>query len=81
MKALAAGLLMTALLLAPSAVRGSQQGISVMKNWKTADDCARQAQIAFPDYTADANAKRDVKLKECLELHNMPAREALPPGR
>jgi len=30
------------------------------------DQCAKEAQTAFPDHTAEANAKRDAKLKECL---------------
>ena len=81
MKPFIAALLIAALLLMPGAVRASQQGVGAMKNWKTADDCARQAQAAFPDFTAEANAKRDARLKECLEGKNMPAREPLSPGR
>ena len=47
--------------------------------WKAMDTCAIQAQQAFPDSTADANAKRDAKLKECLAGQNLPPRGAPPP--
>jgi hypothetical protein len=75
---------MLALLLAlmPGLARGAtQQATQVMKNWKTGDNCAKQAQAAFPDYTAEANAKRDAKLKECLEGNRLAPREPLTPGR
>jgi hypothetical protein len=60
-------LFVAALVLMPGLAPASQQGTQVIKNWKTSDNCARQAQTAFPDFTAEANAKRDAKLKECLE--------------
>jgi hypothetical protein len=75
---------MLALLLAlmPGLAQGAtQQATQVMKNWKTGDNCAKQAQAAFPDYTAEANAKRDAKLKECLEGNRVSPREPLTPGR
>lgn len=53
----------------------SQQGVIAMKNWKSMDLCAKQAQAAFPDFTAEANAKRDAKMKDCLEGKNLPPRE------
>jgi hypothetical protein len=59
----------------------SQQGIVVMKNWKTMDKCAQEAQAAFPDFTADSNAKRAAKEKDCLERKNLPPREAPAPER
>jgi hypothetical protein len=68
------------LALAPAAMT-SQQGVQATKNWKTMDQCAKQAQTAFPDYTTDANAKREAKLKECLEGKNMPPRGPLAPGQ
>jgi hypothetical protein len=52
----------------------TQQGQVVIKNWKRMDDCARKAQLAYPDFTAEANAKRDAKLKECLDQGNLPPR-------
>ncbi len=69
------------LALAPAAWAGSQQGTVATKNWKSMDQCARDAQTAFPDFTADSNAKRDTKLKECLAGKNLPPREPLAPGR
>ena len=71
------------LLLALSVVaaQASQQGIIVEKRWKIMDNCTKQAQTAFPDFTAEANAKRDAKLKECLAGQNLPPREPAAPGR
>ena len=45
------------------------------------DKCAVQAQRAFPDFTAESNAKRDAKLKECLAGQNLPPRETAAPSR
>ena len=83
MNRFALALLSLALLpaLAPGAARASQQGVVVTKNWKSADLCAKEAQTAFPDYSADSQAKRDAKLKECLQGKNLPPREPLAPGR
>lgn len=69
------------LVLAPGAARASQQGVVAMKNWKSMDQCAKDAQAAFPDFTADSQAKRDAKLKECLAGKNLPPRDPLGPGR
>ena len=68
------------LALAPGAVQAaSQQANQVMGNWKRSDNCARQAQAAFPDFTAEAIAKRDAKLKECLEFQRLAPRESTAP--
>ena len=70
-----------ALTLLPPVASASQQGVVVMRNWKTMDECAKQAQTAFPDFTADSNAKREAKLQECLQSKNMPPRAPLGPVR
>jgi hypothetical protein len=70
-----------ALALAPAAARASQQGIVVMKSWKMMDQCAKDAQTAFPDFTADSNEKRAAKEKACLTGKNLPPREPATPGR
>lgn len=59
----------------------SQQGVLAGKNWKLMDLCSKEAQTAFPDFTAEANAKRDAKLKECLAARNLAPRESLSPPR
>lgn len=46
-----------------------------MRNWKQMDNCAKQAQTAFPNFDAESNTKRDAKLKGCLELYQLPPRE------
>ena len=69
------GFLIAALLLFAGAAEASQQGQVVLNNWKAADKCAKQAQAAYPDYSAEANAKRDAKLKECLSGGNLAPRQ------
>jgi hypothetical protein len=61
----------------------SQQGQTAVGSWKAADKCAKQAQAAYPDYSAEANAKRDAKLRECLNAGNLAPRQPLsqPPPR
>ena len=71
------GFLIAALLLFAGAAEASQQGQVALNNWKAADKCAKQAQAAYPDYNAEANAKRDAKLKECLNAGNLAPRQPL----
>ena len=59
----------------------SAQGNLVQQKWKAMDKCAKLAQTAFPDFTPEANAKRDAKLKECLEGQMAPPREPLAPAQ
>ena len=74
MKRLTWWLGLTALLAAGPAA-ATQSGLTAIRNWHAMDDCAHKAQQAFPDFTAESNAKRDAKLKECLEEHNLPPRQ------
>ena len=67
------------LLLLAGTAQASQQGQGVVNSWKAADKCAKQAQAAYPDYNAGANAKRDAKLKECLNAGNLAPRQPLSP--
>jgi len=67
--------------LLPATAWASQQGLLVVKNWNLMDQCAKEAQAAFPDYTAEAYAKRDAKEKECLQAKNLAPRAPLAPGR
>jgi hypothetical protein len=76
---LSAGALVIALGLAAGTAGATQLGIGAITHWKTMDACAKQAQAAFPDFTPEANAKRDAKLKECLNANNLPPREPLVP--
>ena len=61
-------------LLESGAVQASNPGNQTMKNFKQMDQCAKEAQQAFPDFTTEAQAKRDAKLKECLASRNLPPR-------
>jgi len=71
-----------ALLFFPTAAHAvSLQGTVVVGKWKSMDKCANEAQRAYPDFTAEANAKRDAKLRDCLAGQNLPPREAAPPAR
>jgi hypothetical protein len=56
----------------------TQQGVIVVRKWVAEDKCAQKAQQAFPDYTAEALAKRDQALKRCIDSQNLPARELSP---
>jgi len=67
--------LAAALLLPSMCAQATQQGLQVIRNWKQADNCARQAQTAYPNFDADSNARRDAKLKACLNLYQLPPRE------
>ena len=60
--------------LVPGAASATQPGTDAIKKWHTMDKCSREAQTAFPDFTAEANAKRDAKMKECLAGQNLPPR-------
>ncbi|MGD9617240.1 MAG: hypothetical protein AB7H90_18905 [Alphaproteobacteria bacterium] len=59
----------------------SSQGLIAIGKWNAMDACAIEAQRAFPDFTAEAHAKRDAKLKDCLARQNLPPRQAPPPSR
>lgn len=65
------------LMLSPIGARATQQGRTAIIYWKQMDICARQAQAAYPEYNAEANAKRDAKLKECLNAYGLPPRQPL----
>src|SRR5437667_12865072 len=62
-------------LIASAAAQASNPGNQTLKNFKAMDQCAKEAQQAFPDFTTEAQDKRDTKLKECLASKNLP-----PPG-
>jgi hypothetical protein len=70
-------------LLWPLSVSATQQGETALRSWRSMDSCARQAQTAYPDFNAESNAKRDAKLKECLNANGLPPRAPLgqPPSR
>ena len=64
-----------AVVFVPAMARAtSGEGVIAMGRWKSMDSCAVQAQRAYPDFTPEANAKRDAKLKECLQGQNLPPR-------
>ena len=69
------------LLLGAAAAGASQQGVASIRNWKAMDECAKQAQAVFPDFTAESNAKREAALKICLESQNLPPRAPLSPAQ
>ena len=77
MKRLAHALAAVLLFSSATAQANSQQGRNVDANWRTADKCAKQAQAAYPDYSAESNAKRDTSLKDCLRLYNLTPRQPL----
>jgi hypothetical protein len=60
--------------IASATALASQPGVQAIRNWKQADLCTKEAQTAYPDFTPEANAKRDAKLQECLARQNLPPR-------
>ena len=64
-------------LLPSVALAFTGQAQQMMRNWTASDRCAQAARKAFPDYTAEANAKRDAQMKQCLASGNLPPRESL----
>jgi gamma-glutamyl phosphate reductase len=67
------------LCLVSGAAFATQGGQAAIKKWSAMDQCEREAQAAFPDYSVEAVAKRESKLNECLEIHNLPPRAPLSP--
>ena len=63
--------------LGAAGAQASPAGQQAMRNWGAMDQCAKDAQAAFPDYSAEAYAKRDAKMKECLEKKSLPPRTPL----
>jgi hypothetical protein len=74
-----AGALLAIVFLPAAAHALSSQATTAIGKWKSMDTCAIQAQRAFPDFTAESNAKRDAKLKECLAGQNLPPRGTASP--
>jgi hypothetical protein len=72
--------LAAALMLAAGTAAATQAGVTAIANWKVMDACAKQAQTAFPDFTADAEAKRDAMLKQCFQMNNLPPRQPATPA-
>ena len=46
--------------------------------WKAVDNCTRAAVKAYPDYTAEALAKREANRRLCLRRSNLPAGDDAP---
>lgn len=79
MRRWAFGAAAAALVLAAGSAQATVQGTTALLRWKVMDNCAKQAQKAFPDYSAVSNAKRDAALQSCLNANNLPPREPLAP--
>ena len=63
-----------ALLLPAAAAAYTAYGQQSWSRWTASDRCAQAAQRAYPDFTAEANAKRDAAFKSCLSNGNLPPR-------
>jgi len=46
--------------------------------WKAMDRCARAAIKAYPDYTAEALAKREAQRRQCLSRSTLPGGDDVP---
>ena len=49
--------------------------------WNLRDKCTHQAQLAYPDYTPESNAKREKMRKNCLLSNNLPSEGNSVPGQ
>jgi hypothetical protein len=65
----------------PAVANADSQGDQLMKKWVGSDHCSERAYQAYPDYTADSLAKRDLEFKKCLANGNLPPRDLPPPNR
>jgi hypothetical protein len=70
-------LLFAALVLSAGGAQATQSGQAALQSWRVMDVCAKQAQAAYPEYNTESNAKRDAKLKECLNANHLPPRQPL----
>jgi hypothetical protein len=66
--------LVGALVVPCSAMALTAYGTVIMSRWAAVDRCAAAAQKQFPDYTPEANAKRDDAMRRCLATGNLPPR-------
>ena len=80
MTRLAAFLFLVCAVVLPAVAQQAKTGYGklVIQRWTAMDKCAAAAQKAFPDFTADSNAKREAKVKECLGGQNLPPRAESP---
>jgi hypothetical protein len=62
------------LTLPAAAMAYTSYGQQTVSKWVASDRCVQAAQKAFPDFSAEANAKRDTALKNCLASGNLPPR-------
>jgi hypothetical protein len=76
-RTLCCGLLFAAVIAFPAAADPSWKQSSAV--WSQMDKCAQQARKAFPDYTAEANAKREASRQKCLRNGNLPGDASAPP--
>ena len=67
--------------LAPAVANADPQGQLLMKKWAGSDRCSQVAYRAFPDYTAESLAKRDLAFQQCLAGGNLPPRDIPPPNK
>jgi hypothetical protein len=71
-----------AIVLLPAAAYAvTAQGQQMMQHWAGSDRCAVAAQRRYPDYTAEALAKRDLLFKQCLGASGLPPRDPLTPSK
>ena len=65
--------LLSALLLAASSAGATQQGQTALRSWKVMDACTRQAQTAYPEFSAEANVPEVLKVAADKTARAMPA--------
>ena len=79
----AAWLAFAAAALLPRAAHADMDQKNSGDAWRQADRCAHEAFKLYPDYTPEANAKREAARRACLREHRLPepGSAAAPPAR
>jgi hypothetical protein len=65
----------------PVVANADNQTQQLMKKWVSSDICSQRAYRAYPDYTAESLANRDLEFKKCLAGGNLPPHDIPPPNK
>ncbi len=66
--------------LLPGTARADALQQESFSSWKAMQECAKQANLKFPDHTPEGNARREAARQECLRAHRLPVSgPAVPP--
>jgi hypothetical protein len=67
-----------AVAMGPRVARADALQTQSFAAWRVMDECAKQANKAFPDHTPEGNAKREAARQDCLRAHRLPVTAPVP---